>query len=155
MDAERFGKALGLGVRATAKALRTAAEAAAAPNPRPVQPSGTPLAGRAGSAGRSVARGVVQSRVTAAGVKQGGKRFGQAFWGPAARAGGVLWYEVTGSFFALFALAAGVEVWRRRMDFFAAAGAREKAWFAVAMLSAFGWFTVSSFAKARRRARRA
>ena len=90
-------------------------------------------------------------------MKQGSKRFGQAVWAPAARAGGVLWYEITGSFFALFALAAAVEAWRRRLDFFASSssGPREKAWFALLMLLAFGWFTLSSFIKASRRARRA
>ena len=167
MDAQRFGKAMGIGVRATASALKTAAEAAAAPNPRPFRPvkpvqpaqdfppSHPQNASPAGNAGRIVARGVVQGRVTAAGVKRGGKRFGEAVWGPAARAGGVLFYEVTGSFFALFAFAAGAETWKRHLDLFAASAARGKAWFAVAMLAAFTWFTVSSFAKARRRSRQA
>jgi hypothetical protein len=90
---------------------------------------------------------------------RGGKRFGQTLWSPAARAGGVLWYEVTGSFFALFALAAGVEVWRHRLDLLAAtrsgaSPAAGKVWFAVAMLLVFGWFTVSSFLKAHHRSRR-
>ncbi len=152
MDAERFGKALGTGVRATAKALKTAAGAAAAPNPRPFTHTTGPSSA-AGQAGRTVARGVVQGKVTAAGVKRGSKRFGEAIWGPAARAGGVLWFEVTGSFFGLFALTAGFEVWRRRFDFLTGGQAREKACFAAAMLLAFGWFTLSSFAKARQRAR--
>ena len=163
MDAERFGRVLGLGVRAAGGALKTAASAAAAPNPRPVQPLATkspaasppaPIQAAAGQAGRITARGVVQTRVTAAGVKQGSKRFGQAIWGPAARAGGVLWFEVTGVFFALFALAAAVETWHRRLALFAPSDARGKAWFSVAMLVAFSWFTLSSFINARRRARR-
>ena len=90
-------------------------------------------------------------------MRRGGKRFGEAVWAPAARAGGVLWFEVTGSFFALFAVAAGFEVWRRRASFYASQAAhepREKAWFALAMFALFAWFTVSSFIKARRRARR-
>ena len=163
MDAERFGRALGLGVRAAGGALKTAASAAAAPNPRPVQPLATkspaasppaPIQAAAGQAGRITARDVVQTRVTAASVKQGSKRFGQAIWGPAARAGGVLWFEVTGVFFALFALAAAVETWHRRLALFAPSDARGKAWFSVAMLVAFSWFTLSSFINARRRARR-
>ena len=150
MDAVRFGKALGVGV----KALKTAAEAAAAPNPRPLRPAASSQHSSVGNAGRTVARGVIQGRAAAVEVRQGSRRFGKAFWGPAARAGGVLWYEVTGTFFALFALAAGVEAWHRRLDFLGPPGPRQKAWFAVAMLAAFGWFTLSSFLRARRRASR-
>ena len=152
MDAVRFGKALGIGVRATAAAVKGAAEAAAAPNPRPFDPPGVLEPERAGQAGRKVARGVVQSRVAAADLKRGSRRFGEAVWAPAARAGSVLWYELTGTFFALFALAAGVEVWHRHTDFLGVSGARQKAWFAFVMLVAFGWFTTTSFIKAHKRA---
>ena len=163
MDAERFGRALGIGVRVTGKALKSAVDAAAAPNPRPYQaPAVKPSAGQpdrsvSRSVARSAAQTITQGKTTAAGIRRGGKRFGEAVWEPAARAGGVLWFEVTGSFFALFALAAGFEAWRRRTAFYASASAhepRDKAWFALAMFAIFAWFTVSSFLKARRRARR-
>ena len=57
----------------------------------------------------TVARGVVEARATTAGVKRGGKRFGEAVWGPAARLSGVLWLELTGVFFGLFMLTSGAE----------------------------------------------
>ncbi len=161
MDAERFGKALGIGVRVTGKALKSAVEAAAAPNPRPYDLSSsktrTPTSHPDQSVSRHVARTVTQGRTTAAGIRRGGKRFGKAVWEPAARAGSVLWFEVTGSFFALFAVAAGFEVWRRRTALYAPSSVhqpRDKVWFALVMFALFTWFTVSSFLKARRRARR-
>ena len=155
MDAERFGRALGVGVREGAKALLKAADAAAAPNPRAGQPPVT-RAGTsgAGQAGRATARRVVEVRKTGQALSRGGKRFGETIWGPAARAGGVLWFEVTGVFFGLFALAAAAEVWKRRAAFAAGGDARHKVWFAIVMLVVFGWFTVQSFRKARARERR-
>ena len=114
MDAERFGRALGIGVRVTGKALKSAVDAAAAPNPRPYQaPAVKPSAGQpdrsvSRSVARSAAQTITQSKTTAAGIRRGGKRFGEAVWEPAARAGGVLWFEVTGSFFALFAPGRGL-----------------------------------------------
>ena len=166
MDAERFGRALGIGVRVTGKALKSAVAAAAAPNPRPYRqpakegstshpvPVESPTAAR--SVAHSAARTVTRTRSAAAGVRRGSRRFGEAVWAPAARAGGVLWFEVTGSFFALFALAAGFEVWRRRTAFTPgpAQEPRDRAWFALAMFAVFAWFTLSSFLKARRRSRR-
>lgn len=144
MDPVRFGRALGVGTRVMAKTLKQAADAAVAPNPGDIR-------GKAGSAGRTVARGVVEARATTAGVKRGGKRFGEAVWGPAARLSGVLWLELTGVFFGLFMLTSGAEVWTRRKDFAAVGAAREHAWFAVGMLVVFGWFSVSSFVRAAKR----
>ena len=131
MDAERFGRALGTGVRETARALVRAADAAVAANPR------SPV--------------VVAPRPQAGNVLAGGKRFGEAMWRPAARAGGVLWHELTGVFFGLFALAAGLEVWKHRGELAAGNG---RVWIAVAMFAAFAWFTFSSFRKARQRGKR-
>ena len=147
MDPVRLGRALGMGTREIAKTLVKAGEAVVAPNP--------------GELGRKTARGVVQARAgvvqaktTAAGVKRGGKRFGEAVWGPMARLSGVLWLELTGVFFGLFALTAGMEVWKRRADFGVAGEPRQHAWFAVGMLAVFGWFMVTSFVRAARRGRR-
>jgi hypothetical protein len=157
MNAERMGRALGRGVRAAGKTLVEVVEAAAAPadasstssgtGPDPVlrQPALRAVAGSAtpAASGQRQAPGRQKSSRTGSlrtgSLLRGGKRFGQTLWSPAARAGGVLWYEVTGSFFALFALAAGVEVWRHRLDLLAAtrsgaSPAAGKVWFAVAML---------------------
>ena len=137
MDRERFGRALGAGAREAGKALWKAADAAVAPSP----------------AGKAVGVKVAQARAAGAGVKRGGKKFGEAVWGPFVKASGVVWLEVTGVFFGLFALTAGVEVWKRHGDFWGTREAKEHVWFAVGMLVVFGWFTGSSFLRARRRGR--
>lgn len=148
MDRERFGRALGTGAREAGKALWKAADAAASPSPAPPAPAPRPAA-----TSRPATSRVTTSRVTTAGVKREGRKFGQAVWGPVARASGVLWLEVTGVFFGLFALTAAIEVWKRHRDYAAGGEGRQHLYFAVGMLVVFGWFTVSSFLRARKRAR--
>jgi hypothetical protein len=150
MDRVRFGKALGVGTREAGKALWKAADAAIAPDPGAARAAND----RGRVAGEKVRESVVQARSTTAGVKRGGKRFGEAVWGPVAKASGVLWLEVTGVFFGLFALTAAIEVWKRHGDFRTPGDGRQHAWFALAMLVVFGWFTVSSFLRASKRSRR-
>jgi hypothetical protein len=151
MDRERFGRALGVGTREAAKALLKAANAAAAPNPR---------AGHAGAGavrpatGQVVAAQVQRAKVTTAGVKRGGKRFGEAVWAPVVKASGVLWLEVTGVLFGMFAVAAAVAVWRDRGNFKVGGPPTHHAWFALGMFVVFGYFTVSSYVRAARRERR-
>ena len=151
MDRVRFGRALGMGTREAGRALKRAAEAAAAPDPA----AGPNVAARA--AGRVAAARTVQAREeireAGVGVKRGSKRFGEAIWGPFWRLSGVLWLEVTGVFFGLFALTAAVEVWKRHADFLVAGEGRLHAGAAVLMLVVFSYFTVSSFVRARRRGR--
>jgi hypothetical protein len=153
MDRVRFGKALGNGTRDAARALLRAADAATSPNP---------TTGRRPESSADLGRNVSQTAVRTTehirrrtdGVKRGGKRFGETVWGPVARASSVLWLEVTGVFFGIFALTAGVEVFKHRADLHAAGPARQHLFFAVGMLVVFGWFTVSSFIQASRRSRR-
>jgi hypothetical protein len=154
MDRERFGRALGQGAREAAKAVMKAADAAASPDPKAVR-----ARQQAGySAGTAVRQGVVQAstdaRTTSKGLKQGSKRFGEAVWGPFVRLSGQLWLELTGVFFGLFALSAGIGVWRERAGLRAGGEAAHKAWFAVVMLAVFGYFAISSFVRATRRSRR-
>jgi hypothetical protein len=150
MDKVRFGRALGFGAREAAKALMKAADAATAPDPRAVQvaPAAAPVAAPA-------PRAVIQrATATRAGLKEGGKRFGEAAWAPITRAGGVLWLEVTGVLFGLFAAVSGVAVWRDRNNFAAGGIIGRHAWFALGMFLVFAYCTVSSYVKAGRRARR-
>lgn len=143
MDTVRFGRALGAGAREAAKALGKAADAAVAPNPVVTR-----------KVGQRVAHAGAGVRQAGVGVKRGGKRFGEAVWGPFVKLSGVLWLEVTGVFFGVFALTAAVDVWKRRAEFGVGGAARQHVWFAVAMMLVFGWFTVSSFTRAHRRGRR-
>ena len=181
MDRVRFGRALGFGARQAVKTLVAAADAAVAENPAsgktpqrssrvsPVERA-APVGGRDGQrpaneagvvgvgakAGRTTGKTVVQAKEFRKGVGRGAKRFGEAVWGPFVRLSGVLWLEVTGVFFGVFALSAGMAVWRLRGDLHATAAngaGHRNLMFAMAMLAVFGYFCVSSFLRAKKRER--
>ena len=171
MDRVRFGRALGAGAREAARAVMKAADAAAAPNPNaPGNTSGTvrpapgsvrpeiELPGMQGGAGARAARQVGRARrsaaTTTAGVREGSSRFGKAVWRPLVKLSGVLWLEMTGVFFGLFAVTAAVGVWKSRGELHAGGAAEHRFLFAAGMLIVFGYFSVSSFLRARRRGRR-
>ncbi len=81
-------------------------------------------------------------------AREGGRRFGKAVWGPFSRAGHVLWLEVTGVFFALFALYFGSEAWKVRHG----TGIERNHFFEFLIFAVvFSYFCVSSFVWARRR----
>ena len=105
-------------------------------------------------AAQTAVRTVEQAREVQSGLRRGSKRFGEAVWGPFARLSGVLWLEVSGFFFGLFALFALGAVIRLRGQWHAGAAEREQLVGAVVMLALFGYFCVSNFVRARRRERR-
>jgi len=176
MDAVRFGRALGFGARQAAKTVVRAVDAARAENPtqnapanRVANPSSTtprpvsstrPASAPATPAARAAANPVSQTARTAtntARVQDGFARFKTSALEPAVRLSGVLWLEVTGVFFALFALAAGSAVWRLRAEFRPALvhpAAHGSLIGASAIFALFGYFSISSFVRAHRRQRR-
>ena len=158
MDSVRFGRALGVGARAAAKTLVTAVDAAAAPNPSPA--SKQKRAGKAAASGerlgQQVARSATQAVETTQGLKRGGRRFGQAVWKPFVKLSGVLWLELTGVFFGIFALFAVGGAWKMRAAMHETASnglAHERFEWAVVMAVVFTYFCATSFMKARRRGR--
>jgi hypothetical protein len=181
MDRVRFGRALGLGARQAVKTLTTAVDAATAPNPaaksaarntnasqaaavavRPASSASNPTASRsvppspAKQAVQTAARTVAQAREVRQGLGRGSRRFGEAMWKPIVRLSGVVWLEVTGVFFGIFALLALGYLWKLRGAWHAnAANADERRSLigAVVMLALFGYFCVSSFVRARQRER--
>lgn len=174
MDSVRFGRALGVGARAAAKTLVSAVDAATAPNPSAsgaksrtnnvTASAGSAPAAAASKAeasgaraGQQTVRVAEQVRQTGHGLKQGGRRFGEAVWGPFVKLSGVLWLEVTGVFFGVFALFACGGAWKLR-DALRDTGANHEAHVhlltAAAMAAVFGYFCVSSFVKASRRGKR-
>jgi hypothetical protein len=109
------------------------------------------------SAAQTAVKTIVGARNAHQGLQRGSKQFGEAVWGPFVRLSGVLWLEVSGVFFGIFALFAGLAVWRLREAWrLTAMNAATHRSFegAVIMLAVFGYFCVSSFARARRRERR-
>ena len=135
---------------------------AARPGVRPASASGRTIADAAPrqvaetaarSAAKTAARSVVQTRETQTGVRRGTRRLGEAVWRPFVRLSGVLWLEVSGVLFGIFALTALGYLWKLRGAWHAgAAGARSLLGAAI-MLGLFGYFCVSSFVRARRRER--
>jgi len=149
MEPKKVGRTLGIGVRVASNMLRERVQRAAASAPGPsTGGTGRPAGAPAFTPSRSVP---VSTRVATA--KRGAKAFGQALLGPFTHAGGVLWLEITGLFFALFALFFVQSVyrvhtaWRQGPE-------RTHLLLYCAMALAFAWFSVSSFARAYRKSKR-
>jgi hypothetical protein len=181
MDRVRFGRALGFGARQAVKTLTIAVDAATAPNPAPRTAERSANAGQgaamterttneaanaAASAARNApltpaqktaqtaARKVAEARQVNQGLRRGTRRFGEAVWRPFVRLSGVLWLEVSGVFFGIFALLALGYVLKLRGAWRAGAGEHRSLIGALAMLALFGYFCVSNFVRARQRERR-
>jgi hypothetical protein len=107
-------------------------------------------------AAHTAAKTVVQARDVKKGLKRGSRRFGEAVWGPFVRLSGVLWLEVSGVFFGIFALMAAGYLWKMRGAWHSGAANAEGhrgVVGAMAMLAVFGYFCVSNFVRARQRER--
>jgi hypothetical protein len=168
MDSVRFGRVLGIGARLAAKTVVSAVDAATAPNPSAAKAKqeGGPTAGSGSTAekakasrtqlGQNVVRTTAQVRQTGRGLKEGGRRFGEAMWGPLVKVSGALWLELTGVFFGIFAVFAGGNAWKMRgalRETAANHDAHMHLLISVAMAAVFGYFCVSSFVRANRRSR--
>lgn len=170
MDSVRFGRALGLGARSAAKALAGAVDAATTPNPAPVrrqpppvqqarpvefaQKASDPVASAARSAAHATVRARLRARETSKGVARGSKRFGSSVLGPLGKLSKVLWLEMTGAFFGLFALFASQAAWTHRADLHATPSNHEAHIHALVffvMAALFGYFCISSFVRAYRK----
>jgi hypothetical protein len=160
MDSVRFGRALGIGTRLAAKTLAEAVDAAIAPNPSAKAGTAAPATRTeavGAKAGQQVRRTAAQVKQSGRGLKQGGKRFWETVAEPFVRLSGVLWLEVTGVFFGLFALSAGMGMWKQRGSFHAASGnhdARVHFFLLAGVTVVFGYFFVSSFVKAHLRGKK-
>jgi hypothetical protein len=159
MGAETAGRKLGIGLRLAAKAVQRAGAPAAASTSQPdenphrkalesfVHPNS--LAGAVISAGHAAGK----APTLVQGIGQGAKRFSKALWGPMAHTGSVLSLEITGLFFALFALFFGQNVYRMRHDYLSGP---EHNHFLVytGFTLVFAWFTFSNFYRARKKEKR-
>jgi hypothetical protein len=175
MDAVRFGRALGFGARQAVKTVTAAVEAAtsesspagsagkgvnagaaaARPPQRPAASvSQTATSTAASKSAHQAAHVVGKARGASEGLRRGSRRFGGTAWKTFKRLGGVLWLEVSGVFFGLFAVFALGAVVHLRGEWRGNAIAHRQMAVAVAMLAFFGYFCVSNFVRARRRERR-
>ncbi len=166
MDSVRFGRALGIGTRLAAKTLVTAVDAATSPNPSrpptrnpsppPAPPGRQPAAPAASTARAAAGKPTRQLQSTTRGLAEGSRRFGQAVWRPTVKLSGVLWLELTGVFFGIFALSATIAAWKLRANLHrtpANADAHTHLLFAIGIAIVFAYFCASSFLRARRRGR--
>ena len=143
MEPKKVGRTLGIGVRVASNMLRERVERAATAHPPPSQAGN----GRPAAAAPAIP---ISSRV--AGVKRGAKAFGQAFLGPFTHAGSVLWLEITGLFFALFAVFFGQSVYRLHAAWRQGPEHTHLLLYC-ALTVAFAWFSVSSFLRAYRKSK--
>ena len=152
MEPKKVGRALGIGVRVASNMVRQrVAEAAAAPPappagptaatvPRPPEPVVPPRRPAPGPSKTAVA-------------KRGAKAFGQAFLGPFTHAGSILWLEITGLFFALFALFFVQNVYRVHTAWRQGPEHTHLLLYGALALG-FAWFSASSFLQAYRKNKR-
>jgi hypothetical protein len=143
VEPKKVGRALGIGVRVAAKMVRERVAEASAAAPTPATPS-RPVA---------TARPAAPLIDRTAAAKRGAKAFGQALLGPFTHAGGVLWLEITGLFFALFTLFFVQSIYRLHTAW--RQGPEHAHLLLYTLLAAgFGWFSFSSFARAYRKNKR-
>ena len=144
MNASELGKRLGIGVRV---AGRIAQQRAQAGSKQPGSPAGPPVAAPRMMPNAAEIREVKQKTrklTRAAGRGVGG------FLRPFSRIGGILWLEITGFFFGLFALFFAQDVWRTRLNY--ANGPLHQRFLIAAVLTVvFAYLSASSFWRAKRK----
>jgi hypothetical protein len=140
MKAQTIGRALGIGLRLAGEvASRSIAGGvqSAASTPAPDKATSADVYGQAASRPAEKASGGLAHGV-------GG------FLRPFRRVGGILWLEVTGTFFLLFAVVSGTAMWRALPSHLH--GPYDKNFLAAAvMMAVFLYLGVSSFWRARKR----
>jgi hypothetical protein len=170
MEPNRFGRKLGIGVRVASRMMKERATQAASPSAPSQQPSTqTPppphatSAAPASAAPRNQAASASRSPSSppraprnyaepARRVGEGTRRFGQAFFGPLTHVGRTLWLEITGLFFALFAVFFAQNAYRNRASVLHGPAHAQFLLFCAITL-VFSYFCISSFWKAARAGR--
>ncbi len=149
MEPNSLGRKLGIGMRVAGNIARE--RAAASARQREAAAAARPASTAAAS--KSSAPVAERGRKLGEGLGRGTKSFGQSFFGPLAHAGNVLWLEITGCFFALFAAFFAQNVYQLRAQY--TVGAQHQKFILYVVLTVlFVYFSVSSFISARIRARR-
>ena len=147
MEPKKVGRTLGIGVRVDSNMLRERVEKASAAHAAPVAAAN----GRPAAPPQTRPSIKIDSKL--AGAKRGAKAFGRAFLGPFTHAGSILWLEITGLFFALFALFFVQNVYRVRTAWGQGAEHAHLLLYS-ALAVGFAWFSVSSFTRAYRKSKR-
>jgi hypothetical protein len=136
MEPNMLGRKFGIGVRIASKMLFDRATQGSPPpaaaQAQQVRPSPQVYAAR----GKAVAKGT--------------RKFGEAVWKPFAHASGVLWLEITGMFFGIFALFFGMNTYKLRHEW-AVGPDHQRFVVYTGVTLVFAYFTFSSFYRARKK----
>ena len=150
MRSKTVGRALGIGLRVAGSKLLEPA-----PPEAPEIVAARDAARRAEIAAKVQATGE-RSRRVATGVGRGTGNFARAVWNPFALATGVLWLEITGAFFALFALFFAQHLYELRGSWATNhPGDRQHLVLYAGLVVLFTYFSASSFFRAHRKQKRA
>lgn len=154
MEPNRIGRILGIGTRVAADKLRErTSQATAGASPAAPAPGALPAASAPKRTASTPARAPSAAALADGGRRfaRGAGRFSASLWRPFAHATGVLTLQITGVFFALFALVFGAHCWQLY---------KASRWsdHHLPMYGIFGvlfaWFAVSSFWRANRKQKR-
>ena len=159
MEPNRFGRKLGIGVRVASRMAKERAAKATSANGTSAASASQTATAQATASRPPESRPATPPRLSknyaepARRVGEGTRRFGQAFFGPLKHVSATLWLEITGLFFALFAVFFGQNAWRARGGMLHGPEHVHFLLYAVVTLI-FVYFCISSFVKAARRSRR-
>jgi hypothetical protein len=136
MEPNTLGRKLGIGVRIASKMFLD----------RAAQGNTPPAAADVAKPASSPQVYAVRRKA----VAKGTRKFGEAVWKPFVHASGILWLEVTGLFFGIFALFFGINTYKLRHEW--AIGPDHKRFVVYTLVTlAFAYFTFSSFYRARKK----
>lgn len=150
MKPEQIGRRFGIGVRIAgrmAKERMDAAPSNSSSAPGTANPASAPAWSTQNPASaRAAAR---NGRIAGQTARAAGRGVA-GFLRPFGRVGGILWLEVTGFFFGLFAAFFATSLWRSRSDY--AQGPHHQQFLIAAVLTVvFSYLSISSFLRARRK----
>ena len=154
MDPNQLGKKLGIGVRIAGRIAqqRMQDNAARQASPAPqASPAGYPEAVQSPHPAAPPNRPASPSnKANAHKLTRAAGRGVGGFLRPFGRVGGILWLEITGFFFGMFALYFAQDIWRTRLSY-AAGPQHNRFLIAIALTLVFGYLSASAFWRAKRR----
>jgi len=156
LNPNEFGKRMGIGVRVAGRIAKKRFEEKSAATPTG-QSQSVPLPNLGQMHAQVTAQVNSQVREATREVAKKTPRYARAagrgagaFFRPFRRVGGILWLEVTGFFFALFALYFATDLWRIRQNY--AQGPQHQHFLiSAAMLILFAYLSASSFWRTKRK----
>jgi len=153
MNPNEFGRRLGIGVRIAGRIAQQRAQSqprdvASASAPR--GPANLPPVAAAEAPRRTPALKAAELGKRTRNVSRAAGRGVGGFLRPFGRVGGILWLEVTGFFFGLFAVYFAQDMWRTHTSYMV--GPQHQRFLVAAGLTlVFGYLCASAFWRARRR----